>query len=215
VVLPPAHEAGAWFVATARAAIESGVRLDAPAVELLISLAPGDPMVATAIEGVDPEPGTRNLEPGTSVAAAARRASAQLRVAIADRDEPLARATVTSLELEVLQVYRPVHGLGCFEDDVAVAAAMLDAYDIGGDETHLMMAEELLLGVLRRYWRDRLRHPVRVNCEAAVALARLAMHPGKQSYRDHALEVLHGYAGTYRALGLEAAPFVSALHLIS
>ncbi len=207
-MLPPAHEAAAWFVDTVRAHVDAGRRIGADAVRLLMAVAPGDPLVEAAIELTD-------VRQDSGLASVARAASERLGAAAVARDEALARDTIGDLEVDVLRLYRPSHGLGCFEDDVAVAGAMLDAFEIGGDETHLMMAEELLLGVLRRYWHDRLHHTVRVNCEAAVALARLASHPGKEGYRDRALEVLHGYAGTYRALGIDAAPFVSALHLIS
>lgn len=207
-MLPSAHETAAWFVGVARAHVAAGRPIAADAVRLLMAVAPGDPLIGTAIELAEPPP-------AAGLASAARAASERLGAAAAARDEALARETVTSLELDVLRLYRPAQGLGCFEDDVAVAAAMLDAYDVGGDEAHLMMAEELLLGVLRRYWSDRLRHPVRVNCEAAIALARLAAHPDRTQYRERALEVLEGYAGTYRALGIDAAPFISALHLIS
>jgi hypothetical protein len=208
VVLPRAHEVAAWFLDVARAHVAGGGRMPARDVELLIALAPGDALIDAAIEGSE-------ADDGAGFAALARAASARLREAAASGDEALARETVTALEVELLRLYRPARGLGRFEDDVAAAAVMLDAHEIGGDDAHLMMAEELLLGAIRRYWTDRDRHPVRVNCDAAVALARLAAQPGRASYRDRALEVLAGYAGTYRALGIEAAPFVSALHLIS
>lgn len=209
MVLPPAHDAAAWFVETARAAVASGERVGAGAVRLLMALAPGDPAIAAAIDRLE-EP-----EDTATLAAYARAALEHLREAARGRDEALARETVTGLEAEVLRAYRPSHGLGSFEDDAAVALAMLAAYDIGADEAHLMMAEELVLGLLRRDWHRRGERDVCANCEAAVALAALAEHTGKAEYRHRALEVMTGYAATYRSLGLRAAPYVSALQVIS
>jgi uncharacterized protein YyaL (SSP411 family) len=207
VVLPSADDASAWFVETARAAVQAGERLDADAVQLLIVLSPGDPLIPLAIDLLGDVP--------ESLAAHAREATARLRQATALHDETAAREAVTALEHEVLGVYRPSHGLGRFEDDVAVALAMLAAYGVGADETHLMMAEELMLGVIRRGWDRRMQYGLAANCEAAVALAALAALAGKAEYRDRALEVLHGYAGAYRSLGVQAAPFISALRMIS
>jgi uncharacterized protein YyaL (SSP411 family) len=170
---------------------------------LLMALAPGDPVIDDAIATV--------IAPPASLAARARDAVARLREAVAARDEAAARETVTALEAEVLRVYRPSCGLDCFADDVAVALAMLAAYDVGADETHLMMAEELMLGVLRRAWMHRARYDLAANCEAAVALAALAHRTGKAEYHERALEVMHEYAGTYREHGVAAAPYVAAL----
>lgn len=207
MLLPSAEDAAAWFVETARAAVASGERLDADAVQLLMALAPGDPIVAVAIETVIAGP--------ESLAGYARDAATRLREAAAARDETAAREIVTALELEVLRVYRPAQGLASFENDIAVALAMLAAYDVGADEAHLMMAEELLLGVIRREWSERTRHDLAANCEAAVALTALAAHTGKSEYRERALEVMHGYAASYRDRGVGAAPYVSALQVVS
>ena len=207
MLLPSAEDAAAWFVETARAAVVSGDRLDADAVQLLMTLAPGDPIVSIAIETVVDEP--------ESLAGYAREAAVRLHEAASARDEAEAREIVTALELEVLRVYRPSHGLASFENDVAVALAMLAAYDVGADEAHLMMAEELMLGVIRREWHQRTRHGLAANCEAAVALSALAARTDKPEYRDRALEVIHGYAASYRDHGVRAAPYISALRMIS
>jgi hypothetical protein len=230
VLLPSAEDAAAWFVDTARRVVESGERLDADAVQLLMTLAPGDGVIPIAIERLalqpgtpnreprtanpEQEPGPRNLEPGT-LASRAREDVARLHEAAVARDEAAAREIVTALEVEVLRIYRPSHGLEGFEDDVAVALAMLAAYDVGADEAHLMMAEELMLGAVRREWDERARYGLTANCEAAVALAALAAHTGKPEYRHRALEVMHGYAPTYRDLGVRAAPYVSALQVVT
>jgi uncharacterized protein YyaL (SSP411 family) len=206
-VLLSSGDEAAWFIQTARAAIASGERLDARSVQLLLMLAPGDPATARAIETVVDEPET--------LASHAREAPARLREAADAGDENAAREIVTALELEVLRHYRPAHGLATFEDDAAVALAMLAAYSIGGDEAHVMMAEELMLGVIRREWHQRTQHDLAANCEAAVALAMLAVHTGKPDYRERALEVMNGYAATYREHGVRAAPYISALQAIS
>jgi uncharacterized protein YyaL (SSP411 family) len=207
VLLPSADDAAAWFVDTARAAVASGARLDARAVQLLMTLAPGDPAIGDAIERVIDEPAT--------LAGYAREASTRLREAADAHDENAAREIVTALELEVLRAYRPAHGLAGLENAAAVALAMLAAYDIGADEAHLMMAEELMLGVIRREWPGRMQQDLAANCEAAVALAALAVETGKAEYREHALEVMRGYAATFRNHGIGAAPYVSALQVIS
>jgi uncharacterized protein YyaL (SSP411 family) len=172
----------------------------------------------------------------------ARMTSALLQVAIASHDEALARAAVSGLERIVLAAYRPAYGVAhwvstdavgddrLLMDQVAVAAAMLDAHDIGGDGTHLMMAEELMLTAVRTLWdgaerafRDRVQkpddagrlavpaYPLDANSGAAVVLARLADRAGKPEYRTRALDLLDGLATAARAHRLLAAPFVSAL----
>jgi uncharacterized protein YyaL (SSP411 family) len=206
VLLPSAHDAATWFVETARAAVASGERIDARGVQLLMALTPGDPIVSAAIETVADEPLT--------LAGYAREAIDRLHQAVAARDEAAARAIVTELELEVLRVYRPSHGLDGFENDVAVALAMLAAYDVGGDEAHVMMAEELMLGAIRRGWDDRLRYGMAANCDAAMALAALAACTDKPEYRERALDVMRDYAATYRDHGVRAAAYVSALQVI-
>jgi uncharacterized protein YyaL (SSP411 family) len=207
VLLPSPDDAAAWFIETARAAVASGARLDARAVQLLMMLAPGDPAIGEAIETVIDEPET--------LAGYARDATTRLREAARLHDESRAREIVTALEEQILRVYRPSCGLGDLEADAAVALAMLTAYDIGADEAHLMMAEELMLGVVRRDWPQRTGHDLTANCEAAIALAALAVVTGKAEYRDRALEVMEGYADSYREHGVRAASYVSALQAIS
>ena len=211
MLLPSPQEAAAWFVETAHAAMARGERLDPAAARLLIVLAPDNPLLANAIEHL--ELGTGNLDPRPLVAHA-HAASESLRRALDTHDEALARGAVTSLEEHVLRVYRPAHGVGSFEDDVAVAGAMLDAYDVGQDPAHLMMAEELMLVVLRRDWARRASSSIAANCEAAIVLGRLAERTEKPEYRDRAIEALHLFAESYREHGLAAAPYVSALQMI-
>jgi hypothetical protein len=73
----------------------------------------------------------------------------------------------------------------------------------------------LMLGLIRREWHRRLQHGLAANCEAAVALTALAAHTSRSDYRERALEVMRGYAATYRDHGVGAAPYVSALQVIS
>jgi uncharacterized protein YyaL (SSP411 family) len=179
------------------------------------------------------------------VAGNARMTGALLQVALASRDEALARAAVSGLERIVLATYRPAQGVahwmanGCAGDErllidqVSVASAMLDAHDIGGDGTHLMMAEELMLTATRTLWdeptrafRDRVarpddvaplgtaRYPLEANSSAALVLARLADRAAKPEYRARAVDVLRALAPAARAHGLLAAPYVSAVELI-
>lgn len=213
MLLPPADDAAAWFVETARTAVRSGTPLDPDAVRLLMSLAPGDPIVAEALDALGEDDGDQ-VRPDATLADVARAASARLREAAATRDQASARETVTALETEVLRTYRPSDGLGRFEDDIAVALAMVVVYDVGADEAHLMMAEELTLGALRRGWERRGEHGLAVNCEFALVLAAIAERTGNAEYRDRAREVMSSYATTYRELGVRAAPYVSALRMI-
>ena len=112
MLLPSAEDAAAWFVDTARAAVASGERLDARAVQLLMTLAPGDPAIGDAIDRVIDEPAT--------LAGYARDATTRLREAAGAHDENAAREIVTALELEVLRAYRPSQGLAGLENDAAV-----------------------------------------------------------------------------------------------
>jgi uncharacterized protein YyaL (SSP411 family) len=172
--------------------------------------------------------------------------SALLRVAIATRDEALARAAVSGLERIVLAAYRPAHGVAHWcaggaagderflADQVAVAAAMLDAHDIGGDGTHVMMADELMLTAQRTLWdppaqafRDRVprpgdagrlasaRYPLEANSNASLVLARLSDRVGKPEYRARAGALLTALAPAARAHGLLAASYVSALDALT
>lgn len=185
------------------------------------------------------------VDPTLYVDANAHMAAALLRVASASRDEELARNAVTGLERVVLAAHRPGQGVAhwaasdgagserLLRDQVAVADAMLAAHQVGGNETHLMMAEELMLGALRQHWnadawmfRDaapksgdigllaRPRYPLDVNADAVRVLTILAERAGKREYKSRALDVLRAFALTSHEHGLLAAPYVSAMLLI-
>jgi uncharacterized protein YyaL (SSP411 family) len=171
--------------------------------------------------------------------------SALLRVASRSRDEPLARTVVSGLERVVLAAYQPsvgvCHWIGgdgigferLLADQVAVAEAMLVAHEIGRDETHLMMAEELMRGTIRRCWDHTIRafrdrpcetagegalacplYPLVANCRAVRVLLTLADRMNQPEYRAHAGEIIDTFACCYRDYGLLAAPYASAVQVI-
>lgn len=224
--LPPVAETEQWFIDAARAAVEAGEQLDDVATELVVSLAPHETFISRAIEHVEP------VHEEQGLAALAHTVSAALRDALSNvepgtpNSEPRTwnlepgtwnlelRDAVTRLEEGILPAYIPGRGVGRLADDVAVAGAMADAHLYGGDETHLMMAEELMLSVVRRYWANLASQPLPVVCEAAVVLETLARQTGNPQYRERAVEALEGVAERYRDLGWRAAPFVLALRVI-
>ena len=206
--MPLPGEAAAWFVATARRALDSGERLDASAVSLFIALSPGDPYADTAIAQLDDSPSPGNL------LALARHTSDVLDFDGRRPDETAAREAVTALEEEVLRRYKPGFGLGRFEDDAAVASAMLQAFSVAGDPAHLMMAEELALTALQRYDIGAGLPALAAASELAVVLWHLAEPAEKPEYRERARQTLDALSATYQQHGWRAAPYVSALHAI-
>lgn len=205
---PPPQAAASWFLALARSRAAAGDRLDADTLRTLMQVAPGDPLIPLHLARAFAPPAGGGLE------AAARRAAWLLRAAASTRDEPLARDVVTALESDILRAYRPGCGLGRLEDDIAAAAAMMDAHEIGGQPAHAMMAEELMLGVLQRDWHRRMEYPLALNAEAAITFARLDRWRDEPVYRPHAVGVLRAFAGSYQEHGLGAAVYVLALHAI-
>lgn len=228
--LPSVREAEQWFVAAARAAVEAGERLDDAATELVMVLAPHETFIGRAIEDVEPASEEQGLAAlAHNVCAAVRRAldgTWNVEPGTPGNAEPGTpngepgtwntelREAVTLLEERILPAYIPGRGVGRLADDVAVAHAMADAHQYGRDETHLMMAEELMLSVVRRYWANLAAQPLAVVCEAAVVLEGLARQAEKPEYRERAIEALEAVSGRYRDLGWRAAPFVLALRVI-
>ena len=100
---------------------------------------------------------------------------------------------------------------GLLEDQIAVAAACLDAWDASGNIVYEMMAEELAHYAIRVMWdeaghgffdrevadapeaigrmRERLK-PFGANCNAAMLLRRLAQASGDATFSDRAAELL-------------------------
>jgi uncharacterized protein YyaL (SSP411 family) len=206
--LPSPDEAAAWFVAAAKTALDNGERLDASAISLFITLSPGDSYTDTAIAQLDDTASSGNLF------ALARHASDVLHFDGIPLDETAARAAVTALEEEVLRRYRPGLGLGRFEDDAAVASAMLRAFDVARDPAHLMMAEELALTALRQYDIRAGLTALAAASEMAVVLWHLAEPADRPEYRERARQTLDAFSATYQQHGWRAAPYVSALHAI-
>jgi hypothetical protein len=172
----------------------------------------------------------------------AQAAVAWLRAGETLEDVEAARFAVQSLERVLLSTYRPGGGVahyhdasgetrGLLSDQVHAAWALLHVHDATGDETYLMLAEELARTALRTHWDTRaggfldhapggpddiglLRDPVKplaINCLAARVLSRLAALTGRQELQGHALETLASQTGAYRSLGIGGAAYGLAI----
>ena len=168
--------------------------------------------------------------------------SAALRAGRALRDESLGQFAIASLERILLTCYRPgagvahwfdeaAHVRGLLGDQVAVAAACLDAYDATGNIVYEMMAEELARYAMRVMWDEarggffdrslpdeaecvglmaqRLR-PFVENCDAAVLLHRLAASSGENDFAERARATLAAASAGARDQGPQAAHHVLA-----
>ncbi|HEY3377274.1 MAG TPA: thioredoxin domain-containing protein [Armatimonadota bacterium] len=157
--------------------------------------------------------------------------------------------TVTTL---LHDAYEPDHGMyhnfhtahgaclpGFFEDQAAMAVALLDAFAVSGEQEHLATARHLLDLCLAQYWdeehgaffdvaRDQhdvasvpyLQHARKViedmptpapNALAALALDRMALLTGEERYRTAARRTLEAFAGHAPAAGPFAAYYGLAL----
>jgi uncharacterized protein len=167
--------------------------------------------------------------------------SAALRAAKLLEDDGLRTFALRSLERVVLRHYRPGAGVahyiddthevrGLLEDQIAMASAHLDAYDVTGDIVYEMMAEELAsqailacrdscggglfdrapaehdVGLLRQRVK-----PLVANCEASRMLRRLAVASGEHRFAELADEALRAVAGQAPAAGPLAAHYVLAV----
>ena len=174
-------------------------------------------------------------------AANAAMVSATLRAARVLGDDGLRTFALRSLERVVLRHYRPGSGVahciegdqevrGLIDDQIAMASANLDAFDVTGDVVYEMMAEELArqaviacgdeqgggffdrasaahdVGLLRH----RLK-PFVANCEAARMLRRLANVSGEKEFAGLAEETLRAVAVQAAAQGPLAAHYVLAV----
>lgn len=169
--------------------------------------------------------------------------SATLHAARVFGDEGLREFAIRSLERTLLHSYRPGAGVahyvdgadetrGLLDDQVAMAAAHLDAYEATGNIVYEMMAEELAWFALRAMWDpdgagffDRaldpagldvglLRRPLKPfvgNCEAARLLRRLAASSGEPSFADRAAQTLEAIAPLAPGQGPLAAHYLLAL----
>jgi uncharacterized protein YyaL (SSP411 family) len=168
-------------------------------------------------------------------------ASAALQAGRVMGDSALSGFAIKSLERIVLLCYRPGTGAahyydgqaarrGLLDDQVALAAAHLDAFEATGNIVYEMMAEELALFAARTMWDgdaggffDRvgagddvglLRRPVKsfgANCAAVRLLRRLAATSGNRAFHDYADRTLQAMAPRAPQQGPLAAEYVLAV----
>jgi uncharacterized protein YyaL (SSP411 family) len=171
--------------------------------------------------------------------------SAALHAARAAEDEGLRDFAIKSLERVVLASYRPGEGVahwfdgqphvrGLLEDQIAMAAAHLDAYEATDNIVYEMMAEELAHYAVRTMWDEsgggffdraadqdsdpaaigllrRRVKPFVANCDAASLLYRLASSSGDHDFRARADATLEAIAPVAAAQGPLAAHYVLAV----
>lgn len=170
--------------------------------------------------------------------------SATLHAAGLMGDSHAGAQAIAALERVLSGTYRPGAGVarelsttedvrGIFEDQVAMAAAALDAAEATGRVPYQMMAEELMLYAVRTMWDDeaggfvdrargaaaadevgllrRRLKPFVANCEAARLLVRLADATNRPEYAARARAVLAGLAPFAAAHGPLAAHYLLAV----
>jgi uncharacterized protein YyaL (SSP411 family) len=158
-------------------------------------------------------------------------------------DDGLRAFAVKSLERVLLACYKPgsgvahwwdgqPHGRGLLTDQIATAAACLDAFEATENVVYEMMAEELAHFAIREMWDERaggfldrsregpeeeiglLRQglkPFVVNCEAARMLRRLAASSGDQDFAGYAERTLSAMAPIALEQGPLAAHYLLAI----
>jgi uncharacterized protein YyaL (SSP411 family) len=168
--------------------------------------------------------------------------SSALHAAQALDDPALGEFAMKSLERVLLACYRPGAGVahyldgepavrGLLDDQMAMAAASLDAYEATGNVVYEMMAEELAHYALRTMWDDhaggffdratpddheriglmRLTlKPFVANCDAARVLRRIAEASGNHDFEVRASETLAAMAPHAAQQGPLAAHFILA-----
>lgn len=190
------------------------------------------------------EPSARATQPSPTIdrtllsAPNAQMVTAALRAARVFNDEGLRGFALRSLERIVLAHYRPgagvahcvdkdVHVRGLLDDQVAMAMANLDAFDVTEDVVYQMMAEELARQLILAFRDDRdggffdragsesdvglLKNrlkPFAGNCEAARMLRRLAVVCDDGSFNELADESLASIAAQAMSHGPLAALYV-------
>jgi uncharacterized protein YyaL (SSP411 family) len=176
-------------------------------------------------------------------AANAQMASAALRAAEAFDDPSLGEFALKSLERVLIACYSPGAGVahyvegrprvrGLLEDQVAMAAAQLDAFAATGNIVYEMMAQELLHYALRTMWdesgggffdrsapdeqesvglmRER-RKPFVTNCDAARVLRRLSAASGVTDFAGRADMTLAAMGPLAASQGPLAAHYLLAV----
>lgn len=133
----------------------------------------------------------------------------------------------------VVEPVRQVTGL--LSDHVWMAEALLEAHEASGRLPFIEMAEELMRHCLRTMWdargggfydratgaaeepigllRDSVK-PLALNCQASRVLARIAAAADRADLADAARAALHSQAGSFRHLGLHAAPYALAVRAV-
>jgi hypothetical protein len=175
--------------------------------------------------------------------ATAAMVSAALHASHVFADDGLRAFTIKSLERVLLACYKPGSGIshwsdgqprgrGLLADQVAMATACLDAFDVAGNVVYEMMAEELAHFALRTMWDERaggffdrsressddeiglLRQglkPFVVNCDAARLLRRLAASSGDHDFAGYADRALAAMAPFALEQGPLAAHYLIAI----
>ena len=188
--------------------------------------------------GPDPPPIDRTLYTDWN----AMMASAAIKAGRALNEPSLSEFAIRSLERIALLCYRPGGGMahyhdgeaqvrGLLDDQIAMAAAQLDAFEAAGDIVSEMLAEELALHAVNLLWDgdsggffDRApdqaadvgllgerRKPFAANCAAARLLDRLGRTANKPRYRELAERTLSAIGPRAAGEGPLAADYVLAV----
>lgn len=194
---------------------------------------------ADARAGLTPPPIDRTLYTAWNAAMI----SAALHAAHVMQDARLGEFAIKTLERLLVACYKPGAGVahyfdgqphvrGLLDDQIAMAAAALDAAEATGRVPYEMMAEELAFYALRAMWDDeggglfdrapapaeesvglltgRLK-PFVSNCEAARLFTRLAASSGNHEFADRARETIASMAPRAAAEGPLAAHYLLAV----
>ncbi len=163
-------------------------------------------------------------------------------------DRSLIEFAAKSVDRVVMETYERGGGVGhnatgapvprgLLTDQVTISAAMLDLYDLTGQDAYLDMPRELMGYCDHSMWdeaggfTDRARanltghdapvgllrephRPFGLNCRAAIVLARLAVLADEPRYQDLAVRTLACQTSVYREHGLDGAAYVLALDQI-
>jgi uncharacterized protein len=158
-------------------------------------------------------------------------------------DDGLREFAIKSLERVLLACYKPGAGVahyfdgeprvrGLLADQLAMAAACLDVFDLSGNVVYQMMAEELAHYAVRTMWdeecggffdraRDDMEPPIGLmsrslkpfvtNCEASRTLLRLASASGEEDFARTATAALDAMHPVASAQGPLAAHYLLAV----
>lgn len=195
-------------------------------VQRTLALSPGEGWRAAV--GCD---GTRYSDVNATMVSAALHASRTF------DDASLVETALHSLESVLLSSYRPGQGVahcaggvrGLLTDQVAMASAHLDAWDVTGDEVYQMMAQELVQFIVRTMgardgaFDDRWNAaddsvglmgnpltPFVLNCEAATLLHRLSRATDDAHWHERAVQACGAVAPMAPDQGPLAAHFLLA-----